>query len=91
MSSDEKIRLGQEARQLLGHPILVKFFRIETARLFERFTQDLTEEEAIRLNHEAAALRRLKGRLEGFVKTGEIEEQRENGERSIADGIGPVI
>lgn len=91
MKSEDRIQLGEEAKRLLKHPLIEKFYVIETGRMFERFAAGLSDEEAGRLSRDAAALRRFKQRLEQFIKSGEIEERKQNGETSIADGIGPVI
>ena len=92
MDNEEKIRLGAEARQLLNNPLLSKFFSIEATRMFNKFcSPSLTDDEATELHRDAAALNRLRSRLEQFIKTGEIEEHKQYGESTVTDGIGPII
>lgn len=77
----KRARLGREARELLEHPLLVRFFEDEEAKCWIAFSKlgfgvDISAYQAI--HHQLIAIKNLKARLEQYVAEWRFDLEEEH-------------
>ena len=80
MNLEQEERRGEEARQLLAHPLLVEAFAVIESRIVDQLSQaDTAGERRARLNDLLIANRKVRQYLEQVVSTGTMAAmEREN-------------